>query len=228
MLGVTVIWGWVNFVEQCHLMIQLTPPTKELFPSNVGMLGCCRLLRLRRGQCKFILAHIPRAKMMDAIAVDEAIWHGMEISEVDETRLDKRRIELVSRWAPHRSESFAGIVAAVACRRRRKVAAACRPVVRGRGSGRTVGCRSSGSETEQRRRRGGPGLVEVPGWSRLTRPIRAVKPDLTRLTVDDCFRDILTIRSLIGDPFVPTDSLRADLRGCGRRWAVQRSMKEID
>ncbi|RWR79726.1 protein N-lysine methyltransferase METTL21A [Cinnamomum micranthum f. kanehirae] len=45
-----------------------------------------QLLHLRGGQCKFTLAHIPQVKMMDAMAVDEAIWHGMKISEVDWTR----------------------------------------------------------------------------------------------------------------------------------------------
>lgn len=36
-------------------------------------------------------------------------------------------------WAPHRREIFAGVAAAAGCRRRRKVAAACLPVVCGQG-----------------------------------------------------------------------------------------------
>ncbi|KAJ8648555.1 hypothetical protein MRB53_001578 [Persea americana] len=43
----------------------------------------------------FILAHLPRAKMMDVMAVDEAIWHGMKISEVDGTRSAVRNLKSV-------------------------------------------------------------------------------------------------------------------------------------
>lgn len=45
-----------------------------------------QLLHLRRGQCKFILAYVSRAKQMDSILVDEAIRHGMKINEVNGTR----------------------------------------------------------------------------------------------------------------------------------------------
>ncbi|RWR79768.1 protein N-lysine methyltransferase METTL21A [Cinnamomum micranthum f. kanehirae] len=52
-----------------------------------------QLLRLRGGHCKFILAYVSRAKMMDAMVVDEAIRHGMKISEVNETRSVVRNLE---------------------------------------------------------------------------------------------------------------------------------------
>ncbi|XXG41231.1 hypothetical protein AAC387_Pa01g1741 [Persea americana] len=48
-----------------------------------------QLLRLRGGHCKFILAYVSRAKMMDAMVVDEAIRHGMKISEEIRERLEE-------------------------------------------------------------------------------------------------------------------------------------------
>ncbi|KAG6531798.1 hypothetical protein ZIOFF_005623 [Zingiber officinale] len=45
-----------------------------------------KLLLFRGGKCKFILAYVSRAKNMDAMIVDEALKHGMQISEVQGTR----------------------------------------------------------------------------------------------------------------------------------------------
>ncbi|KAI3414633.1 uncharacterized protein J3R85_016048 [Psidium guajava] len=45
------------------------------------------LLQIRgKGRCKFILAYVSRAKMMDSMVVNEATRHGMKISEVPRTR----------------------------------------------------------------------------------------------------------------------------------------------
>ena len=57
--------------------------------------------------------------------------------------------------------------------------------------------------------------------SRWCQHIYTVKGCLTKSKVENCFRDILTICSPIWDLFEPTDSLRVDLRDCGRRLAVQ-------
>ncbi|XP_022943521.1 protein N-lysine methyltransferase METTL21A [Cucurbita moschata] len=46
-----------------------------------------RLLQVRgRGKCKFILAYVSRAKIMDALILDEASRHGMQMTEVAGTR----------------------------------------------------------------------------------------------------------------------------------------------
>ncbi|XP_010271830.1 PREDICTED: protein N-lysine methyltransferase METTL21A [Nelumbo nucifera] len=46
-----------------------------------------KLLRLKgEGQCKFILAYVSRAKSMDTMVINEAVCHGMQISEVNGTR----------------------------------------------------------------------------------------------------------------------------------------------
>ncbi|XP_074576819.1 uncharacterized protein LOC141833310 isoform X2 [Curcuma longa] len=44
------------------------------------------LLHFKGGKCKFILAYVSRAKNMDTMIVDEALKHGMQISEVQGTR----------------------------------------------------------------------------------------------------------------------------------------------
>ncbi|KAA8544638.1 hypothetical protein F0562_022650 [Nyssa sinensis] len=45
------------------------------------------LLHIReKGQCKFILAYVSRAKIMDAMVISEAIGHGLQINEVVGTR----------------------------------------------------------------------------------------------------------------------------------------------
>ncbi|KAF8396276.1 hypothetical protein HHK36_017891 [Tetracentron sinense] len=38
------------------------------------------------GRCKFILAYVSRAKIMDTMVINEAIQHGMQVSEVPGTR----------------------------------------------------------------------------------------------------------------------------------------------
>ncbi|XP_048325211.2 uncharacterized protein LOC107410619 isoform X2 [Ziziphus jujuba] len=46
-----------------------------------------KLLRFRgQGQCKFILAYISRAKVMDSMVINEATRHGLEINEIAGTR----------------------------------------------------------------------------------------------------------------------------------------------
>ncbi|WRX33804.1 hypothetical protein QQP08_026291 [Theobroma cacao] len=46
-----------------------------------------QLLRNRgSGHCKFILAYVSRAKMMDSMVITEATRHGMLINEVAGTR----------------------------------------------------------------------------------------------------------------------------------------------
>ncbi|KAL3718544.1 hypothetical protein ACJRO7_003641 [Eucalyptus globulus] len=45
------------------------------------------LLQIRgKGRCKFILAYVSRAKMMDSMVINEATRHGMKIAEVPGTR----------------------------------------------------------------------------------------------------------------------------------------------
>ncbi|XP_002530835.3 protein N-lysine methyltransferase METTL21A isoform X1 [Ricinus communis] len=45
-----------------------------------------QLLRIRGGNCKFILAYVSRAKIMDSLVIKEAVRHGMRINEVTGTR----------------------------------------------------------------------------------------------------------------------------------------------
>ncbi|KAJ3698118.1 hypothetical protein LUZ61_001823 [Rhynchospora tenuis] len=45
-----------------------------------------QLLQIKGKGCKFILAYVSRAKTMDTMVVNEAIQHGMRISEVEGTR----------------------------------------------------------------------------------------------------------------------------------------------
>ncbi|KAF6175286.1 hypothetical protein GIB67_000607 [Kingdonia uniflora] len=46
-----------------------------------------QLLRIRgKNNCKFILAYVSRAKMMDTIVTTEAIQHGMKVEEIPGTR----------------------------------------------------------------------------------------------------------------------------------------------
>lgn len=53
-----------------------------------------RLLRVRGGNnCKFILAYVSRAKIMDTLVVDEAMRHGLQISEVAGTRSVVKHLE---------------------------------------------------------------------------------------------------------------------------------------
>ncbi|WOL08754.1 hypothetical protein Cni_G17507 [Canna indica] len=59
-----------------------------MFGYRVRLWSCTveKLLQLRGDKCKFILAYVSRAKIMDSMVVNEAIKHGMRISEVDGTR----------------------------------------------------------------------------------------------------------------------------------------------
>ncbi|XP_050236772.1 uncharacterized protein LOC126686669 [Mercurialis annua] len=45
-----------------------------------------QLLRIRGGNCKFILGYVSRAKIMDLLVIEEAARHGMKINEVTGTR----------------------------------------------------------------------------------------------------------------------------------------------
>ncbi|WCJ28981.1 Protein-lysine N-methyltransferase EEF2KMT [Euphorbia peplus] len=44
--------------------------------------GVEQLLRVRGGNCKFILGYVSRAKMMDSLIMKEAARHGMKMTEV--------------------------------------------------------------------------------------------------------------------------------------------------
>ncbi|KAK4356485.1 hypothetical protein RND71_025456 [Anisodus tanguticus] len=46
-----------------------------------------------QSKCKFILAYVSRTKVMDAVVIDEAIRHGLQINEVSETRRIIRNLE---------------------------------------------------------------------------------------------------------------------------------------
>ncbi|CAN4120995.1 unnamed protein product [Withania somnifera] len=53
-----------------------------------------RLLRDRdQSKCKLILAYVSRAKVMDAMVIDEATRHGLQINEVPETRRIVKNLE---------------------------------------------------------------------------------------------------------------------------------------
>ncbi|KAG5577598.1 hypothetical protein H5410_057732 [Solanum commersonii] len=53
-----------------------------------------RLLRDRdQKKCKFILAYVSRAKVMDAMVINEAIRHGLQINEVSGTRRIIKNLE---------------------------------------------------------------------------------------------------------------------------------------
>lgn len=46
-----------------------------------------RLLQIRRkGRCRFILAYVSRAKVMDQMVLNEALGHGLSMKEVAGTR----------------------------------------------------------------------------------------------------------------------------------------------
>ncbi|KAJ6895979.1 hypothetical protein NC651_022265 [Populus alba x Populus x berolinensis] len=52
-----------------------------------------RLLHVRGGQCKFILAYVSRAKSMDSLIMKQAAEHGMRMVEVTGTRSVVRNLE---------------------------------------------------------------------------------------------------------------------------------------
>ncbi|RAL45904.1 hypothetical protein DM860_006058 [Cuscuta australis] len=53
-----------------------------------------QLLKVRGGnKCKFILAYVSRAKIMDTLVVDEAMRHGLQINEVAGTRSVVKHLE---------------------------------------------------------------------------------------------------------------------------------------
>ncbi|KZV38200.1 hypothetical protein F511_40380 [Dorcoceras hygrometricum] len=53
-----------------------------------------KILRVRQqGNCKFILAYVSRAKVMDALVISEAIRHGLLVSEVTGTRTIVKNLE---------------------------------------------------------------------------------------------------------------------------------------
>nr|GMD69724.1 protein N-lysine methyltransferase METTL21A [Ipomoea batatas] len=53
-----------------------------------------QLLKVRGGnKCKFILAYVSRAKVMDAMVINEATRHGLQISEVAGTRSVVKNLE---------------------------------------------------------------------------------------------------------------------------------------
>ncbi|XP_006658031.1 protein N-terminal and lysine N-methyltransferase efm7 [Oryza brachyantha] len=52
-----------------------------------------RLLRIQAGKCRFILAYVSRAKVMDVLVLKEAEKHGMHVKEVDGTRTTVSNLE---------------------------------------------------------------------------------------------------------------------------------------
>ncbi|KAH7667289.1 Lysine methyltransferase protein [Dioscorea alata] len=45
-----------------------------------------RILQFRAGQCRFVLAYVSRAKVMDVMVINEAVRHGLDVKEVIGTR----------------------------------------------------------------------------------------------------------------------------------------------
>ncbi|XP_078171172.1 putative methyltransferase family protein isoform X2 [Carex rostrata] len=52
-----------------------------------------QLLQIKGRGCKFILAYVSRAKMMDTMVVNEAVQQGMRINEVEGTRTTVSNLE---------------------------------------------------------------------------------------------------------------------------------------
>lgn len=52
-----------------------------------------RLLRIQASKCRFILAYVSRAKVMDVLVLKEAEKHGMHVKEVDGTRTTISNLE---------------------------------------------------------------------------------------------------------------------------------------
>ncbi|EEE67673.1 hypothetical protein OsJ_25310 [Oryza sativa Japonica Group] len=55
--------------------------------------GVERLLRIQASKCRFILAYVSRAKVMDVLVLKEAEKHGMHVKEVDGTRTTISNLE---------------------------------------------------------------------------------------------------------------------------------------
>ncbi|VFQ95485.1 unnamed protein product [Cuscuta campestris] len=70
--------------------------SRRLIQSSVPLLFDTveQLLKVRGGnKCKFILAYVSRAKIMDTLVVDEAMRHGLQINEVAGTRSVVKHLE---------------------------------------------------------------------------------------------------------------------------------------
>ncbi|KAL6841891.1 hypothetical protein ACP4OV_028403 [Aristida adscensionis] len=52
-----------------------------------------KIIRIQAGKCRFILAYVSRAKVMDALVLKEAEKHGMHVEEVDGTRTTISNLE---------------------------------------------------------------------------------------------------------------------------------------
>ncbi|WMV55647.1 hypothetical protein MTR67_049032 [Solanum verrucosum] len=81
-----------------YILVDFSPTALigSLFQANVPLLFDTveRLLRDRdQKKCKFILAYVSRAKVMDAMVINEAIRHGLQINEVSGTRRIIKNLE---------------------------------------------------------------------------------------------------------------------------------------
>nr|GMD73707.1 protein N-lysine methyltransferase METTL21A [Ipomoea batatas] len=84
-------WG---DTDQLSYILQGHPEGFDL--ANVPLLFDTveQLLKVRGGnKCKFILAYVSRAKVMDAMVINEATRHGLQISEVAGTRSVVKNLE---------------------------------------------------------------------------------------------------------------------------------------
>lgn len=52
-----------------------------------------RIVRIKAGKCRFILAYVSRTKVMDALVLKEAEKHGMRVEEVNGTRTTIANLE---------------------------------------------------------------------------------------------------------------------------------------
>ncbi|MCD7465068.1 hypothetical protein HAX54_000483 [Datura stramonium] len=83
-----------------YILVDLSPTALIVFfcfqQANVPLLFDTveQLLRDRdQSKCKFILAYVSRAKVMDVMVIDEAIRHGLQINEVSGTRRIIKHLE---------------------------------------------------------------------------------------------------------------------------------------
>uniref|UniRef100_M1D381 Protein N-lysine methyltransferase METTL21A n=1 Tax=Solanum tuberosum TaxID=4113 RepID=M1D381_SOLTU len=80
--------------DQLNCILQEHPEGFDL--ANVPLLFDTVELLLRdrdQKKCKFILAYVSRAKVMDAMVINEAIRHGLQINEVSGTRRIIKNLE---------------------------------------------------------------------------------------------------------------------------------------
>ncbi|KAL3530031.1 hypothetical protein ACH5RR_009353 [Cinchona calisaya] len=83
---------WGNS-DQLNHILQENPEGFDL--SSVPLLFDTveQLLVHGEAKCKFILAYVSRAKVMDELVVNEAVGHGLQINEIDGTRTVVKNLE---------------------------------------------------------------------------------------------------------------------------------------